>query len=76
MTDAQPLQFQPAATPADSAEDLARADPEVDAGHPEVADCIEDLRGVRHHVGLVVGRVQRAGPAVEHLRRLRARFDL
>ena len=26
MTDAQPLQFQPAATPADSAEDLARAD--------------------------------------------------
>lgn len=26
MTDAQPLQFQPASTPADSAEDLARAD--------------------------------------------------
>ena len=26
MTDAQPLQFQPAATPVDSAEDLARAD--------------------------------------------------
>ncbi|GCB04162.1 molecular chaperone [Ralstonia sp. SET104] len=26
MTDAQPLQFQPAATPADSSEDLARAD--------------------------------------------------
>ncbi|PLC41752.1 hypothetical protein C0Q88_17140 [Ralstonia pickettii] len=26
MTDAQPLQFQPTATPADSAEDLARAD--------------------------------------------------
>lgn len=26
MTDAQPLRFQPAATPADSAEDLARAD--------------------------------------------------
>ena len=55
---------------------VRRADPEVDAGHAERPGPLEHPRGVRHHVRLVVGGRQRAGPRVEQLDGARTRGDL
>src|SRR5690606_2602926 len=49
------------------AEQLTRADAEVDARDAVVGDRVEDLRRGGQHRAAVVGRGERAGPGVEQL---------
>ena len=47
----------------------ARAEAEVDHGHPYPGDRLEQAPVVRLHVARVVGRAERADPAIEELER-------
>ena len=65
-----------AARLAELPENRARADAEVNRGHSERRDAVEDALGVRQDELAVVARVELSYPGVEHLHRVDAGFDL